>query len=179
VDSHQDGPKWYFIYKSGYSQTFKRVRYSPPVLDGQLDPKRVTWSNNTSGFKDLYASTKTLLPHIFDAVNTKAGPTFAFAKTAIEDELTIIKAAFKEPKEKKIAFKDITMLLAAVMLHHDRAHKSVNGGDQDYSFLECKIVFEVPSETCRLLKTKSARAILRSGARRQRAAMAIASHQSK
>ena len=72
-----------------------------------MDPKRIEWSYKTSGFRQLYALTKTLLPHIFDAVNKTAGPTFAFAKTAIEDELTIIKAAFKESKEKKLAFEDI------------------------------------------------------------------------
>ena len=108
------------------------MRYSPPVLGCQVEPKRIEWSNNTAGFKDLYASTKTLLPHVFYAVNKKAGPTFAFAKTAIEDELTIIKAAFKESKERKISFKDsivekhtMTLLLAAVRLHRDKAHKSV------------------------------------------------------
>jgi hypothetical protein len=127
-----------------------------------VDPKRIEWSNKTSGFKDLYASTKTLLPHIFVAVNKKAGPSFAFAKTAIEDKLTISKAAFKESKERKTAFNDIivekhtmTLLLAAVRLHDDKAHKSVKRGDQDYSFLEYKIVFEVPMETGRLLKIKS------------------------
>jgi hypothetical protein len=71
-------------------------------------------------------------------VNKKAVPTFAFAKTVIEDELTSIKAAFKESKERKIAFKDIiiekhtmTLLLAAVRLHGDKAHKNVKRGDQD------------------------------------------------
>jgi hypothetical protein len=186
LEMHQDGRNWNFIYKSGYSQAFKSVQYSPPVLGGQVDPKRIEWSKNTCGFKDLYASTKTLLPHVFDAVNKKAGPTFAFAKTAIVDELTIIKAAFKEAKERKIDFKDIivekhtmTLLLAAVRLHRDKAHKSVKRGDQDYSFLEYKIVFEVSSETGRLLKFKSPFARMRGGAGRRRAAVAIATHKSK
>jgi hypothetical protein len=129
---------------------------------------------------------ETLLPHIFNAVNKKAGPRFTFAKTAIEDEVTIIKAAFKESKERKIAFKDIivekhtmTLLLAAVRLQHDKAHKSVKRVDQDYSFLKYMIVFEVPSETGRLLKIKSLFARMRGGAGRWRAATAIANHKSK
>jgi hypothetical protein len=51
------------------TQVFKRVWYSPPVLGGQLDPKRIEWSDKTSGFRDAYASTKTLLPYILEAVN--------------------------------------------------------------------------------------------------------------
>jgi hypothetical protein len=65
------------------SKKSKKIRCSPPVLAHQLDPNQIEWSNNTSGFRDLYASTKPLLPHIFDAANKKGGPTFAFAKTAI------------------------------------------------------------------------------------------------
>lgn len=146
MELNKDGRNWNFIYKSAYSQLFKRVKYSPPVSDGQLDPKRIQWSMQTLGFRDI--------PHIFHAVNKKAGPTFAFAKTAIEDELANIKAAFKESKKKQIAFEEIivekhtiTVLLAAVRLHCDKPHKSVEKGDQDCSFLEYKCVFEVPSKT--------------------------------
>jgi hypothetical protein len=73
----------------------------------------------------------------------------------------------------------MTLLLAAVRLHRGKAHKSAKRGDQDYSFLEYKIVFEVPKETGRLKTVKSAMARLRGGAGRQRAAVAIASHRSK
>jgi hypothetical protein len=68
------------------------------------------------------------------------------------------------------------VLLAAVWLHRDRAHKSVKKPNQDYSFLEYKYVFEVPSETGRLLQMKSPVARLRGGAGRRRAAVATASH---
>jgi hypothetical protein len=101
-------------------------------------------------------------------------------------ELAIIKATFKESKERKVALKDIivekhtmTLLLAAVRLHRDKALESMKRGDQDYSILKYKIVFEVPSETGRLLKFKSLFARMRGGAGRGRAAVAIASHKSK
>ena len=61
-------------------------------------------------------------------------------------------------------------------LHRDKAHKSVKKEDQDFSFLEYKFVFEVPSETGRLLQMKSPVARLRGGAGRRRAAVAIATH---
>jgi hypothetical protein len=119
--------------------------------------------------------------------NKKAEPTFAFAKTAIEDKLTIIKqAAFKESKENKIALEYIivekhtmTVLLAAVRLHHDKAQKGVKKGDQDYSFLKYNFVFELPPETGRLLKMESRVTRLRGGAGTLRAAVATASHKSK
>ena len=64
-------------------------------------------------------------------MNKKAGPTFASAKTTVEDKLTVIKAAFKESKDNKIAFKDIivekhtrTLLLAAVRLHVTKPTKA-------------------------------------------------------
>ncbi len=76
-------------------------------------------------------------------------------------------------------FHTMTLLLAAVRLHRDKAHKSVKRGDQDYSFLEYKIVFEVSLATGRLLKFKSPFARMRGGAGRRRAAVAIATHKSK
>jgi hypothetical protein len=169
----RNGRNWNFIYKSAYTQVFKRVWYSPPVLGGQLDPKRIVWSDKTSGFRDAYASTKTLLPYMLEAVNKEAGSEFAFALTAIEDELRTIRAAFKQSKKQKFAFKavivekhTITMLLAAVRLHHDKAHKSVRKGNQDYSFLKYKFVFDVPSKTGRLKTMESPAARLRGGAGR-------------
>jgi hypothetical protein len=178
-----NGQNWNFIYKSAYTQVFKRVWYSPPVLGSQLDPKRIECSDKTSGFRDAYASTKTLLPYILEAVNKEAGPEFAFALTAIEDELRTTRAAFKQSKEEKLAFKavivekhTITMLLAAVRLYRDKAHKSVRKGNQDYSFLEYKFVFDVPVETGRLKTMESPVARLRGGAGRRRAAVAVVTH---
>jgi hypothetical protein len=178
-----NGRNWNFIYKSAYSQHFKRVRYSPPVLGGQVDPKRIKWGDKISGFRDAYASTKTLLPYILEAVNKEVGKDFGFARTAVEDELRTIRAAFQQSKEADRSFKDvivekhtITMLLAAVRLHRDKAHKSVKKGNQDYSFLEYKFVFQVPSETGRLKTMESPVARLRGGAGRRRAAAAIATH---
>jgi hypothetical protein len=129
-----------------HPQVFKRVWYSPPVLGGQLDPKRIEWSDKTSGFRDTYASTKTLLPYILVAVNKEAGSQFAFALSAIEDELRTIRAAFKQSKEEKLAFKavlverhTITMLLAAVRLHHNKAHKSVKKETKTTPFLNTSL----------------------------------------
>jgi hypothetical protein len=148
-----------------------------------VDPKRIKWGDKISGFRDAYASTKTLLPYILEAVNDKAGSQFGFARTAIEDELKTIRAAFWKSKEVNRAFKDviverhtITMLLAAVRLHRDKAHRSVKKGIQDYSFLEYKFVFDVPSETGRLKTMASPVARLRGGAGRRRAAVAVATH---
>jgi hypothetical protein len=73
LEPSKDGRNWFFIYKSAYSQTFKKVKYSPPVLGGQLDPKRINWSVKTTGFRDAYSSIKTLLPCILKAVNKEAG----------------------------------------------------------------------------------------------------------
>jgi hypothetical protein len=70
----------------------------------------------------------------------------------------------------------ITMLLAAVRLHCDKAHKSVRKGNQDYSFLEYKFVFDVPSEMGILKTMESPVARLRGGAGRQRAVVAATHH---
>jgi hypothetical protein len=187
LELSKDGRNWNFIYKSAYSQKFKSVRYSPPVLGGQVDPMRIEWSDEKlSGFRDTYAATKTLLPYILEAVNKRAGPEFAFAVTATQDEINSIRAAFKESKKENIPFNQvvpqkhtITVLLAAVRLHRDKAHSSVKKGDQDCSFLEHKFVFEVPSETCRFSTMQSPVARLRGGARRRRAAAAVATHSKK
>jgi hypothetical protein len=148
-----------------------------------LDPKRINWSVKTTGFRDACSSIKTLLPCILKAVSKEAGSQFAFAVTATEDELANIRAAFQQSKEEKTEFKKviaekhtITVLLAAVRLHRDRAHESVKKPNQDCSFLEHKCVFEVPSETGRLLQMKSPVVRLRGGAGRRRAAVAAASH---
>jgi hypothetical protein len=187
LEPSQDGRNWFFIYKSAYSQKFKRVRYSPPVLGGQVDPKRIRWSDATlSGFGEAYASIKTLLPYILEAVNKSAPSKFSFALSAIQDELNTIKVSLKESTEYKVPFNQvivkqhtITLLLAAVRLHRDKAHSSVRKGDQDCSFIEYKFVFEVPSETTRLSTLESPVARLRGGAGRRTAAVAGASHAKK
>jgi hypothetical protein len=176
---------WDFLYKSAYSQEFKRVRYSPPVRGGQVDPERIEWNNRTSGFAEAYATTKTLLPYILAAVNMQEGNRTVFAVSAVQDELRIIKAAFKQSLEEKIPFMQvillkhtITFLQTAVRLHRDVVHRSPNGETRtgNKSFLEYKFVFEVPSETGRLLTLKSPLARLRGGAGRLRAAVAAATH---
>jgi hypothetical protein len=180
-----NGRNWNFIYKSAYTQVFKRVWHSPPVIGGQLDPKRIEWSDKTSGFRDAYMPQLKFSFHTSwrQWLNKEAGSEFAFALTAIEDELRTIRAAFKQSKEEKLANKavivenhTITMLVAAVRLHRDKAHKSVRKGNQDYSFLEYKFVFDVPSETGRLKTMESPVARLRGGAGRRRAAVAVATH---
>ncbi len=184
LEPSKDGRNWFFLYKSAYTQTFKRVCYSPPVIGGQVNPLRIRWSDATlSGFGAAYASVKTLLPYILEAVNKSAPSKYSFALSAIQDEIKSIKAAFKESKKNEISFNQvivnyhtITLLLAAVRLHRDKAHISVKRGDQDYSFIEYKFVFEVPSETKRLDTMHSPIARLRGGAGRQRAAVAGASH---
>jgi hypothetical protein len=186
LEQSPDGRNWFFVYRSAYSQVFKRVRYSPPVPGGQIDPHLISWFSNTTGFRELYASAKSRLPLLLAEVNEKAGRDFAFAKTAIDDELRSIRAAFQQANEEGVSFEEvivrkhtITLLLSAVRLHRDKANESVKRGDRDYSFLEYKFVFEVPSETGRLRKMKSPVARLRGGAGRRIAAVAIASHTRK
>jgi hypothetical protein len=120
-----------------------------------FDPAPINWRDASStGFRQVCAQTKTLLPHILDAVNQASPSNFSFAVSAIKDELHCISEAFTKSTMDKIPFDEaivkkhtMTLLLAAVMLHRDKAHSSVKKGDQDHSFLECKFVFEVPSET--------------------------------
>jgi hypothetical protein len=71
LERAKDGRNWIFICKSGCSQKFKRVRHSPPVVGGQVDPSRVDWCDDDSltGFRQVGAGIKTMLLHIFDAVN--------------------------------------------------------------------------------------------------------------
>jgi hypothetical protein len=57
---------WDFLYKSAYSQEFKRVRYSPPVW-WPGGSRKIEWSNRTSD-AEAYATTKTLLPYVLAAV---------------------------------------------------------------------------------------------------------------
>ena len=183
----KDGRNWNFIYKSAYDQEFKRVRHSPPVAGGQVDPGRIDWRDaSLAGFRQFYVECKTVLPYILDAVNEASSSTFSFAVSAIKDEIHCIRHAFIESTRDETSFDEvivkkhtITLLLAAVRLHRDKAHSSVKKGDQDYSFLEYKFVFEVPSETARLNTMELPVARLRGGAGRLRAAVATASHSCK
>ena len=109
-------------------------------------------------FTDLYASTRTLFPHILAEINEDAGPQFAFAITAIEDELNSIITSFKQAVEEEVPFKQfhlekhtITLLQSEVKLHRDKAHKSVKRIHENYSFLEYNLIFAVPSATNSLL----------------------------
>jgi hypothetical protein len=106
-----------------------------------------------------------LLPYVL-AVNTQEGNKTVFAVSAVQDELRIIKA-FKQSLKKNpfmqvILLKHtITFLQTAVRLHRDVVHSPVEARTGNKSFLEYKFVFEVPSETGRLLTLKSPLARLR------------------
>jgi hypothetical protein len=95
LERAKDGRNWNFICKSGHSQQFKRVRHSPPVVGGEVDPGRVDWCDASStGFRQVHAPIKTMLPHILDAVNQASPSNFSFAVSAIKDELHCISKAF-------------------------------------------------------------------------------------
>jgi hypothetical protein len=187
LERAKDGRNWILIYESGCSQKFKRVCHSPPVVGGQVDPSRVDWCNDSlTGFRQVCAGIKTMLQHIFDAVNQASPSHFSFAVSAIKDELHCISEAFTEARMNDIPFEEaivkkhtITLLLTPVMLHRDIAHSSAKRGDQDCSFLEHKFVFEVPSETAKFSTVGSPVARLRGGAGRRKAAVAMASHKKK
>jgi hypothetical protein len=71
LERAKDGWNWFFVCKSGCSQKFKRVRHShQPVVGGQVDPSRIDWCDDSlTGFRQVHAEIKTMLPRIFDAVN--------------------------------------------------------------------------------------------------------------
>jgi hypothetical protein len=115
--------------------------------------RKIEWSNRTSD-AEAYATTKTLLPYVLAAVNIQEGNKTVFAVSAVQDELRIIKAAFKQSLRKNpfmqvILLKHtITFLQTAVRLHRDvvpEVQTEARTGNK--SFLEYKFVFEVPSET--------------------------------
>jgi hypothetical protein len=135
---------WDFLYKLAYKNNeFVKAHYSPPVLGGQVNPRRIDWTK-ISGFQYAYAHMKTLLPYIFHQMN-QSGPGihFAFATSALKDELCTINTSWVESSkdrnqflEKIVCKHTITFLLDLVQYHRDVPHSKVEKDDGDLSFLE-------------------------------------------
>jgi hypothetical protein len=122
---------------------FVKAHYSPPVLGGQVNRRRIDWTK-ISDFQYAYAHMKTFFPYVFHQMN-QSGPGihFAFATSALKDELCTINTSWVESSKdrnqflKKIVCKHtITFLLDSVQYHRDVPHSKVEKDDCDFSFLE-------------------------------------------
>jgi hypothetical protein len=136
---------WDFLYKSAYKNEFVKAHYSPPVLGGQVNPRRIDWTK-ISGFQYAYAHMKTLLPYIFHQMN-QSGPgiRFAFSTSALKEEWCTIYTSWVESSKDGNQFVDkivckhtITLLLDSVQYHRDVPRSKVEKDDGNFSFLEDK-----------------------------------------
>jgi hypothetical protein len=158
---------WDFLYKSAYKNEFVKAHYSPPVLGGQVNPRRIDWTK-ISGFQYAYAHMKTLLPYVFHQMN-QSGPGihFAFATSALKDELCTINTSWVDSSKDRNQFLDkivckhtITFLLDLVQYHRDVPHSKVEKDDGNFSFLEYKLCWMVPVETNRLPEQQCKRQVV-------------------